>query len=240
MATITSKHIHAAYSLAGDVYEGKVAPGIAAARLNAETGLNVGSARDFFVQYRSMLEGAVFKRTLSAEAAEYFLANLLSSRGRLAAESSVAALWKHIAYYESLGHGRLNKLRKVVAAFASSLPGPPSSDAEAAEFEAAVVASQNDSDALRAKRLLSANPVPTIQVVTARVFQRNPDVVATVLARAKGICEACASAAPFTRRRDGTPYLEVHHRVLLAEGGQDTVANAIAVCPNCHRKAHHG
>nr|WP_275041241.1 HNH endonuclease signature motif containing protein [Halomonas meridiana] len=46
--------------------------------------------------------------------------------------------------------------------------------------------------------------------------------------------------APFNRKSDGSPYLEVHHRKPLAEGGDDTVANAIALCPNCHRAAHYG
>lgn len=240
MATITSNQIHAAFALAGDVYDGKLTPSAAAARLNSETGLHSGSARDFFVQFKSMLSGAVFKRSLSAEAAEYFLSNLLSTRGRSASESAAAALWKHIAYYESLGHGSLNKLRAVVAAFAASLPGLPSSEAEAAGFEAAVVASRNDPESLRAKRLLGSNPVPAVQFVVAKVYRRNPDVVATVLARANGVCEACAAAAPFARSHDGTPYLEVHHRVQLAGGGNDTVENAVAVCPNCHRKAHYG
>lgn len=240
MATITGNQIHAAFALAGEVYDGKITASVAAARLNAETGLNLGSARDFFIQFRSMLSATVFKRALSAEAAEYFLSNLLTTRGRLASDSAVAALWKHIAYYESLGHGNLNKLRIVVTSFTASLPGLPSSDAAVAEFEAAVVASQNDSESLRAKRLANSNPVPSVQMVVVRIFRRNPDVVATVLARAKGICESCAAPAPFTRSHDGAPYLEVHHRKQLAAGGEDTVGNAEAVCPNCHRKAHYG
>jgi 5-methylcytosine-specific restriction protein A len=240
MAAITSKQIHAAFALAGDVYDAKVAPRIAARRLNDETGLNIGSAQAFFVQFRSMLTGVVFKRSLSAEAAEYFLSRLHATRGQSAAEKAVVALWEHIAYYESLGHGRLNKLRSVVAAFEMALPGLPSSEAKAAEFKAAVVASLQGSEASRNARLLKANPIPEVQVVTSRVFRRNPDVVAAVLLRAKGVCEACSSVAPFLRRHDGTPYLEVHHVVLLAESGQDTVENAKALCPNCHRKAHHG
>jgi 5-methylcytosine-specific restriction protein A len=32
----------------------------------------------------------------------------------------------------------------------------------------------------------------------------------------------------------------VHHRVRLADGGDDTTDNAVALCPNCHRKAHYG
>jgi 5-methylcytosine-specific restriction protein A len=32
----------------------------------------------------------------------------------------------------------------------------------------------------------------------------------------------------------------VHHRIPLAKGGEDSVDNAVAVCPNCHRKGHYG
>lgn len=44
--------------------------------------------------------------------------------------------------------------------------------------------------------------------------------------------------APFLRKKDNSPYLEVHHIITLANGVDDTVENAIAVCPNCHRELH--
>jgi len=44
----------------------------------------------------------------------------------------------------------------------------------------------------------------------------------------------------FIRKKDNTPYLEVHHKIQLAEGGEDSIENAIAVCPNCHRELHFG
>ncbi|MGX5612966.1 HNH endonuclease [Bacillus toyonensis] len=34
--------------------------------------------------------------------------------------------------------------------------------------------------------------------------------------------------------------MEVHHVVPLAQGGEDSIENAIGICPNCHRKAHYG
>ncbi|TDG02339.1 hypothetical protein E1N52_40265 [Paraburkholderia guartelaensis] len=76
--------------------------------------------------------------------------------------------------------------------------------------------------------------------VTSVAFVRNPNVVALVLERADGYCEDCDQPAPFTRKTDGTPYLEVHHIQPLAEDGDDTVGNAVALCPNCHRKRHFG
>lgn len=71
-------------------------------------------------------------------------------------------------------------------------------------------------------------------------YLRNPDVRAEVLCRAKGICEECHQPAPFISKNTGHPYLEVHHRIPLSQGGKDTVENSIAVCPNCHRKLHFG
>jgi len=100
--------------------------------------------------------------------------------------------------------------------------------------------SLEDSTQNRAKRLKSAAKKPTSRTVEITVYHRNPDVKAEVLNRANGICESCNNKAPFNRSTDGTPYLEVHHKIPLANGGEDTIENAIALCPNCHRKAHHG
>lgn len=70
------------------------------------------------------------------------------------------------------------------------------------------------------------------------LIQRDPAVVAWVLAHAAGKCELCNCDAPF-ETASGRPYLEVHHVKTLSNGGPDTVDNAIAVCPNCHRSMHH-
>ena len=86
----------------------------------------------------------------------------------------------------------------------------------------------------------TARKKPKAIKVISTNYQRNPDVISEVLERAKGICEHCEKAAPFMRASDNTPYLEVHHKVRLADGGDDTVENAIAVCPNCHRFLHFG
>lgn len=91
----------------------------------------------------------------------------------------------------------------------------------------------------RRERLRSAPSKPFRVPVTTTAFIRNADVIAEVLERASGHCEICNQRAPFNRRSDGTPYLEVHHKIRLADGGDDTVANAITLCPNCHRKEHY-
>jgi 5-methylcytosine-specific restriction enzyme A len=70
-------------------------------------------------------------------------------------------------------------------------------------------------------------------------YQRSAIVRAYVLARAAGKCESCLRQAPFLRP-DGTPYLEPHHTKRLSDGGPDNPRSVAAICPNCHRRIHHG
>lgn len=106
-------------------------------------------------------------------------------------------------------------------------------------FSKRIEQSKQDDPAKRKARLQSAESYPSKINVQTTVFKRNPDVIAEVLLKANGICEACKQEAPFLRK-DGSPYLEIHHIKPLSKGGKDTVGNAQALCPNCHRKAHFG
>ncbi len=75
-------------------------------------------------------------------------------------------------------------------------------------------------------------------VVTDRTsYFRDPAVKAWVLEAAGGVCEGCGSVAPFVDDRE-QPFLELHHVMPLASHGSDTVTNAVALCPNCHRRCH--
>ena len=109
------------------------------------------------------------------------------------------------------------------------------------EFVARVEKSLLDSTVKRRARLAKADATPPTKMsVTTEIFNRNPDVVAEALLRAAGVCEDCKKQAPFLRRRNNQPYLEVHHTLPLAQGGLDVIENVLALCPNCHRKAHYG
>lgn len=78
---------------------------------------------------------------------------------------------------------------------------------------------------------------PTVVSSITTSYIRDPAVKAWVLQAAKGQCEGCDSPAPFVGN-DGLPYLEVHHVMPLASHGSDTTTNAVALCPNCHRRCH--
>lgn len=108
------------------------------------------------------------------------------------------------------------------------------------ELEAGIASSLESDDKSRRSRLDKAEKTPERIAIRSSGFRRNPDVIVEVLKRAEGKCEECFRNAPFKKRSNGDPYLEVHHKIMLSAGGEDSIANAIAVCPNCHRKLHFG
>ncbi|MDR2824840.1 MAG: HNH endonuclease [Prevotellaceae bacterium] len=79
----------------------------------------------------------------------------------------------------------------------------------------------------------------TKTVVKHTIYDRNHYLIEFVLRRANGYCERCGKYAPFLTN-DGRPYLEVHHKIPLSQNGEDTIENTTALCPNCHKHAHHG
>ncbi len=104
-----------------------------------------------------------------------------------------------------------------------------------AEFQSSV-----DTLKLRKKpKKPTGNKKPKTSSSTNTQFNRDPEVVAWVLYIANGVCESCNNDAPFIKE-DETPFLEVHHLRRLADGGSDTITNAVATCPNCHRELHYG
>ena len=75
------------------------------------------------------------------------------------------------------------------------------------------------------------------RTVETKVYDRDPYLKELVKRIAEGKCQYCGETAPFIDK-NGEPYLEEHHVTWLARGGSDTIDNVVAVCPNCHTKAH--
>ena len=165
-------------------------------------------------------------------------------RKGLGVEKDMWHCLRHYANERSAGSQHQNKGLIEIGYLEGGKTGPRSGsqDGEAlrANLERGVARALSETQEVRRQHLATAPKYARLVQVTATAFLRNPYVVAEVLLRAAGVCEQCHEKAPFQRRSDGTPYLEVHHRVRLADRGEDTVENAIAVCPNCHRRAHYG
>jgi 5-methylcytosine-specific restriction enzyme A len=208
--------------------------------LVSEHNLNGATAHDFIYDYKCLLQGKVFHRAMSAPAMRYFMLQIFNTYGQSERVNAVKSLWQHIEYYENHYRTKMKSLRAVASEFEVLLNRNKTIDEMEREFNQAIEKSVQESSELRLERLASATKIPRSTIVNATVFIRNPDVVAEVLLRANGICEGCNNPAPFIKAKDGSPYLEIHHKTQLSKGGEDSIENAVALCPNCHRESHFG
>jgi 5-methylcytosine-specific restriction protein A len=94
---------------------------------------------------------------------------------------------------------------------------------------------------LRKTAEASANGVPAtdIESTSRTLYYRSEIVRRYALKVADGVCQGCDHEAPFLDDH-GEPFLEVHHLHRRSDGGADHPDNVVALCPNCHRRVHHG
>lgn len=78
-----------------------------------------------------------------------------------------------------------------------------------------------------------------VQIREGKAKHPNRNICISVYVKrlADGRCDLCGKEAPFADK-EGNPYLEEHHVKWLCEGGEDSIDNAVALCPNCHRRMH--
>lgn len=96
---------------------------------------------------------------------------------------------------------------------------------------------QQISDNRLRKIVLNTTPKKSYRECMTKVYSRNMFLSEWVKRSANGFCCLCLQKAPFLTL-NGDPYLETHHIVWLSKGGDDSLENMVALCPNCHRKMH--
>lgn len=227
-----------ALDLAQRVEQGAITRSVAFDLLTNNHGFKDHTADAHLNCYAHLLVGTGWKATIGEPALRSML-DLIGARGANDLFLALQAVQGHLDYFAGRGKN-LPGLRAVLQEYRPRLLPlteiVPKPDILANKVQASIA----DDPAKRRARLAAAPKQPRWTVGLIRHFIRNPDVIAEVLTRADGECEQCKAPAPFNRRSNGTPFLEVHHRIRLADGGDDTTENAIALCPNCHRQQHHG
>ena len=88
-------------------------------------------------------------------------------------------------------------------------------------------------------------PVASSQQASATTRpRRDPQIAATSIALAGFKCESECGRALFRSAKSEKNYVEAHHLVPLSAQAQfpyslDVSANIVALCPHCHKVAHH-
>ena len=64
--------------------------------------MNQGSASDYIVNFKKMMDGEKYTRTNNAETTDYFLTKIFSDYGVSKLSNAIKAANEHVDYYESL------------------------------------------------------------------------------------------------------------------------------------------
>jgi len=238
MPAITDAEIGAAYALGRRVDAGELDEALAVSQLVDEHGMDRGSAAGYVRQVGHFLGGKRYTRTINDAATRYYLAQIRADYGQAGLQKALRALALHVDYYEQVSGAKRPSLRAILVEFEPA--EWPTLTEVVDTFDRDVARSRTLTPQQREALLSKADTKPKTIVVTTKVFIRNPHVVAAALARANGFCELCKKPAPFIKKTDGAPFLEVHHVTRLASNGDDTLKNVLALCPNCHRQQHYG
>jgi len=97
-----------AYKISRDVYDGKLKKSEGAKLLSKNEQMNINSAQDYISNFRCLMNGEVFYRTLNTASMEYFFSNMVKDYGEAYLRKPLFALMQHIQYYE--GQQQVNML----------------------------------------------------------------------------------------------------------------------------------
>jgi len=221
---ITTEMTEAAYKLSADVYHGRIRRKQAINQLKIKYEMNSGSASDYIVNFKKMMEGQKYTRTNNAQATEYFLTNILKDYGFEKLEKAIDAANKHVDYYEGLDGGNLNGIRNIIQRHEKILKSyrvtlyPDELPAEETLFEGLK------------------------KQITVNSYERNQAAREKCVKHYGAQCVVCNFNFEKTYGDIGKGFIHVHHLNQISTIGEGYQINPIEdlrpVCPNCHAMLH--
>lgn len=106
-----------AYKVSRKVYDGEISHSAGVKLLVGDDLMNQNSASDYIYNFRCLMEGREFSRTLNKDSMEYFFENIFKDFGPSGLEKPLSALMKHIGYYEGQQKTTMREMRRIHAKY---------------------------------------------------------------------------------------------------------------------------
>lgn len=111
-----------AYDISKKVYEKQMTFSEGQKIIVGENRMNKNSAADYINDFRCLVEGKRFTRTLNAFSMEYFLEHIFNDYGVQDLTNVLTALKEHIEYYEDIQKVRMHKMRDIYEKYFGAIP----------------------------------------------------------------------------------------------------------------------
>ena len=108
---ISNEMIHSCYEIGKELFEEKIGRSDVDSKLE-KIGINNASGWDYVNNYRYLVSGRVFVRTMNIYGTEYYLQRIFEEGGEKGLETALRSLMLHINYYEGLNPTKTRCLGK--------------------------------------------------------------------------------------------------------------------------------
>lgn len=221
---ITEESVLQVYDLAREVYEDRLSRKEAVELAVKNKIMGKGSAQDYIQNYRYIMDGFVYKRTMNLKGTRVYLEKIYSDFGIQKLRQALEVVASHVAYYNALGYGKQVQTQALV----DELSEKYQIDSQGISYPDEI-----DNEVLTegAKKQITVN-----------AYERNPKARTQCIEHYGNSCYVCNFDFHENYGDLGTGYIHVHHEIDLAHIGEayivDPVKDLKPVCPNCHAMLH--
>ncbi len=221
---ITEESVLQIYDLAREVYEERLSRKEAVELAVKNQIMGKGSAQDYIQNYRYIMDGFVYKRTMNLKGTRIYLEKIYSDFGIQKLRQALDVVASHVAYYNALGYGKQVQTQALV----DELLEKYQIDSQGISYP----------DDIGSEVLTEGAK----KQITVNAYERNPKARTQCIEHYGSRCYVCGFDFHENYGDLGTGYIHVHHEVDLAQIGEtytvDPVKDLKPVCPNCHAMLH--
>jgi 5-methylcytosine-specific restriction enzyme A len=222
-----------AYDISKQVYEKQLTFSEGQKILVGDNQMNKNSSADYINDFRCLIEGKRFTRTLNAYSMEYFLEHIFEEYETQGLTNALTALKEHIEYYEALQKVRMHKMRDIYERYLAAVPIQSFDEQEQNEIVKEIIKDKpSKEDILNELRNLKETDPETV-TFKGKAFKRDNKTVAQIKVLRNFRCQFCGTTI---EKKDGSNYIEAAHIKAKHLKGRETLDNIILLCPNHHKE----
>jgi len=230
---LQGKNAPLAFKIADNVYNKRMTLTEGRNWLVDNCGFNPNTAADLINDFRYLMNGESYERTLNGFYTAYYLQNIYEAYGQDRLGKAISALEQHIDYYEGHYKATMHKLRGILFSFTRLLADSSEDRIEQSAIEQELEEGEWTKDALAAKiQSLETDKVEVI-VLKGLAFKRKNWIIALIKELRDHRCQICDIQI---LKRTGGYYIEAAHITAKASGGVERRDNILILCPNHHKE----
>jgi len=223
MRKINDEMVRKSYIIAKNVYNKKITLTEGTDILVKQSNMNDNSAKDLINNFRNLITGQKYTRTMSENATRYYLQNIYNDFGYNLLKNALHAVDSHIFYYENLRDVRLNKIRNIY------------NDFNKIQESSIIYNEYND----EIEQCFNEGKAKKVFV---NIYERDHKVRIKCLEYYGYKCFACGVLLSDIYGEIAVNFIHVHHIIELASIKKEYIVDPIKdlrpLCPNCHSIIH--